>query len=611
MTQSAIGLLTALLLSGYISWAQVPDLVMENLTWRDVETSLKQGTDTVIVTVGATEQHGPHLPLASDSIAGDAVGVQVARQLGRALVAPNIRLGVSAHHMMFPGTISVRTEVLGLILREYVHALAWHGFRHIVILPTHGGNFTTIDRVTRQLTPLYPHVNIIGFTDAQGYIETLKGTARRLGIPPDVAGSHAGLVETATVLSLRPGLVRKENAEPGFLGDAYGAGDKMNLEGTHAVSPIGVIGDPRNAQPDLGRESLKDLTAFLAAFARRAREAWRPPQLTELPYGGLPDPTGTLSDGVRARRSGELAKARDFFAGRLQANPDETEAAFELARTQVLAGGVPDARAVLTPLLSHADGRVRERAHDELAYVDLYAGRFSSAIQHKRAARAESAREGDRVREGHKLFYIGHIQTELGQFDAAAATYGEALELASEVSDVNLDLQHLVGLLDVARGRLTQAGMRLRALEDAALDPRWAPHVRRFYHLNGEILLARGRVEEALTTLAPAIRIYDHPLYREALARVYTSAGRLTDAERELRHLLELRDARLDIPIVYVKAHGALAELYDRMGRQADADPLYRKLVSFWGEADVPIAAVARAKARLGRSAAPRDRAAR
>lgn len=600
MTRCAGGIVTILVLAGLAPAAQEPHLLMEELTWRDIESALKSGTDTAIITIGATEQHGPHLPLASDSIAGDVMGPDVARQLGRALVAPNIRLGVSPHHMMFPGTMSVRTEILGDLLREYIHSLAWHGFRHIVILPTHGGNFATIERVTKQLAPLYPNVNLIGYTDAQGYIATLQSTSKRLGIPLDVAGSHSGLVETATVLAFRPELVRLDRAEAGFLGDAYGIGDKMNVEGTHAISPIGVLGDPRQATAEVGRESFNDLSAYLAAFARKARDAWRPPALTNLPYGGLAEPSGPLADGVRLRRSGKYEMAGAFFTNRLRANPASADASMELARTQVLAGDLREARATLTPLLTHAEPRIREQAHDEVAYVDLYHGRFTAAVQHKREARALRAQAGDKVGEAHKLFYIGYIQTELGQFDEAAATYEEALGLAPVVNDVNLDLQHLVGLLEIARGRLTRAGMRLRSLEDAVIQPQWAAHVRRFYHLNGELLLARGRVDDALVSLAPAIRIYDHPLYRETLARAYARAGRNADAEREFRHLLELRDARLDVPIHYVKAHASLAHLYDTMGRRADADALYRKVLSYWGETDVPLAIVAEAKTRIG-----------
>lgn len=580
--------------------AQHPTVLLEAMTWREIDAALKSGVDTAVVTIGAIEQHGPQIALSSDSVLGDDVGPAVALAIGRALVAPNIRVGVSAHHMMFPGTIAIRTEVLGDVLREYIHSLAWHGFRHIVVIPTHGGNFATIDRVTRQLAPLYPHVNLIGYATADSYIETLKATSRRLGIPLDAAGSHSGLSETAQILWLRPDLVRMDQAAPGFMGDAYGAGDRMNLEGTQAVSPNGAIGDPRKASPEIGREYVRDLTAHLVDFARRARDAWRPPELAKLPFGGLPDPSGPLADGIRMRRGGSFARARSFFADRRAKDPDDPAATFELGRTLVLAGQFDEARRSLTPLLDHADPIVRERAHDDLAYTELYFGRFRAAIQHKRDAAQLRAAAKDPVEQAHKLFYVGYIQTETGQFDQAAAAYDEALRLTPGVNDVSLDLEHLYGVLEVARGRLTQAALHLRALEDAIIQKEWAAHVRRFYHLNGETLLARGRVDDALLNFAPAIRIYDHPLYRESLARAYVKAGRLKDAEAEYRHLIDLTDARLDVPIHFVKAHFALARLLDAAGRRAEADDFYRRFLSFWKDADVALPMIAEARDRVG-----------
>ncbi len=167
------------------------------------------------------------------------------------------------------------------------------------------------------------------------------------------------------------------------------------------------------------------------------------------------------------------------------------------------------------------------------------------------------------------------------------------------VSDLNLDLQHLMGLLEIKQDRLHKAGNQLRIIGDATLQEEFAPHIRRFYHLNGEILLARGRAEDALVNFPLAIQSYDHPLYRETLARAYAASGRHEEAEKELVRLIELTDARLDIPIHYVKAHYQLGKLYEQMGRRAEAKAMYEQFLSLWGEADVPVAEVAAAKEAL------------
>lgn len=600
MKRLAVGLAVAVTLATQMA-AQPARLLLEELSWTEVEVALEAGVDTAIVTVGATEQHGPHLALASDSVTADRLGPEIATRLGRALVAPPIRIGVSPHHMLFAGTLTARAPVLAAILREYVHSLAWHGFRHVILIPTHGGNFTTVGEVDRQLSPLYPHVNIVGYADAQAYIATLQATSERLGVAMDAAGSHAGLSETAMVLATRPDLVQMPRAAQGFMGDAYGAGDRMNAEGTQAISPIGVLGDPRAATAEQGQAYLEALAAHLTLFARTARDGWSPAPLENLPYGGLPDPAGPLAEGVRLRRAGDHRAASAFFRRALEHEPGNTAAALELARTSTLAGDMAAARHTVEPLVGHADPRVREQAHDELALLDLYQGRFASSAAHKRAARAILTAAGDRQGEARKLFYVGYVQTEIRQFDEAAATYAEALRLAPEVSEIHLDLQHLTGLLEVARGRLARAIEPLRAIADAAIEPRWAAHVRRFYHLHGEILLARGRVEDALRSIAPAIAIYDHPLYREALGRAYWRAGRAADAEQQFARLLALQDARLDIPIHYVKTHLALARLHEAAGRHDEARRMYTRFLEFWGKSDVPLPSVAEARAALAR----------
>ena len=92
---------------------------------------------------------------------------------------------------------------------------------------------------------------------------------------------------------------------------------------------------------------------------------------------------------------------------------------------------------------------------------------------------------------------------------------------------------------------------------------------------------------------------YDHPLYRETLARAYAASGRHEEAEKEFVRLIELNDARLDIPIHFVKAHYQLGKLYQQMGRDPDAKAMYEQFLGFWGEADTPVAEVDGAREAL------------
>ena len=575
-------------------------LLLEEKTWPEIDAAINAGTDTVIVTIGATEQHGPQIALASDSVTGDHLAAEIARKIGRTLVAPNIRVGLSSHHMYFPGTISVRGEVISNLVIEYVHSLVWHGFRHVIIIPTHGGNFRTVRDVGQKLSWLYPHVNVMAFSDADGYINTMMSTSRRLNISPEIAGSHAGMSETSMVLAARPDLVRMDKSSVGFMGDAYGAGEKMNEEGTSSVSPIGVLGDPRHSSAEAGREYLSDLVDFLAAYAQTGRERWKGTRSRTMPFGGLAEPQGPLADGIRARREGYYDRAKEFFEAELNARPTDIDARTELARTLVLGGSIDHARAVIIPLLKVDDTVVLERAHDELALIDLYQGRFNSAIEHKKVARQLTA-SGKRhpEHEARKLLYIGYIANETGQLEIAAASYAKGLELVPSASDVNLDLQHLLGLLEIKQGRLHKAGARLRMLGDAVFEEKFSSQIRRFYHLNAELLMKQGRPDDALVNIPLAIQSYDHPLYRETLARAYIAVDRLADAEAELLEIINLTDARLDIPIHYIKAHYQLATLYHRLNRPDEARQMYSKFLSFWGDTDIPVSEVVDATTAL------------
>lgn len=559
-------------------------LRLEEMTWPEIEQALQSGIDTAVVIIGATEQHGPQIALSSDTITGHCLVDGIAERIGTLFLAPPIPVGISSHHMNFAGTITARQEVLQPLLREYVHSLAWHGFRHIIILPTHGGNFTLVKEAGEELSRLYPHVNIIPFSDGDSYIETMKNTSRRLGIDLETAGSHAGLSETAMILACRPERVRMDQARPGFLGDAYGVGERASREGTDAVTTNGVFGDPRTATAEMGRAYLDDLSALLATFIENRKRNVSRSGKSPLPGAGLKPPQGPLARGIELRRAGNFEAAAAFFEANRKT--EDSQAVIELARTRILSNDFKAAGELLAPLLQASSPDLVEQAHDELALLALYQGQFQKAIEHKQQGRRLRSAAEDPRGEAHKLLYIAYVQTETGQLEQASQTFRQALQLAPERNDLNLDLQHLEGLLLVRQGRLLQADQRLRSLEDAVLTPEFSAHLRRYYHLKGELLLARGRIDDALLNLPRAIEIYDHPLYRESMGRALWKAGRLEEAGRRLQHLIGLTDARLDIPIHYVKAHFQLAQLFEEQGKRSEAIAMYQKFLSYWDSAD-------------------------
>ena len=113
---------------------------LDKLTWPEVQAELEGGRDTVVIAFGATEQHGPHLPLSTDALLGDHLARLIADRLD-AFVAPTVRIGCSEHHLEFPGTLSVSESTFQLVVADIARSFARGGFRRVVLLPTHGGNF--------------------------------------------------------------------------------------------------------------------------------------------------------------------------------------------------------------------------------------------------------------------------------------------------------------------------------------------------------------------------------------------------------------------------------------------------------------------------------------
>lgn len=238
---------------------------LEDLTWPEVRAALDAGVDTAIVVVGATEQHGPHLPLAVDTLCGRAIAERVARRLGNALIAPVISVGYSPYHMYLPGTLTIGRETLTALITDYCTSLAHHGFRHLILISSHGGNNQTVGRAADRIRDLLPRVRISAFVDSSAHGRVQRTTAARLGISPPVAGVHSGEAETSQVLAIRPDLVVMDAAEAGFVGNLKDVKDRIARD-PGSVSPSGVLGDPRPARPEHGEAYLDDLVDFIVTW---------------------------------------------------------------------------------------------------------------------------------------------------------------------------------------------------------------------------------------------------------------------------------------------------------------------------------------------------------
>jgi len=207
------------------------------------------GSAHLVIPLGSTEQHGPHLPMDTDSRIAEAVAQAAASQTG-ATVAPVLAYGASGEHAGFPGTLSIGTEVLQTVLVELVRSAALT-FDKIMFVNGHGGNHSGLTAAADQMT-------------SEGHNVSLWF--------PKLAGgdAHAGRTETSLMLAIAPETVQIAQAEAGNTAPVRDLLAKMQASGVASVSPNGVLGDPAGATALEGRQMLEFLVADLIEHLRTA-----------------------------------------------------------------------------------------------------------------------------------------------------------------------------------------------------------------------------------------------------------------------------------------------------------------------------------------------------
>ncbi|MBU6315030.1 MAG: mycofactocin biosynthesis peptidyl-dipeptidase MftE [Acidobacteria bacterium] len=206
----------------------------------------------LVVPIGSCEQHGPHLPLDTDTRIAVALAQGLAEKYepGDLLVAPPIAITASGEHAGFPGTLSIGTEVFERVVVELVRSADWSD--GVVLVNGHGGNRTAVQRA----------------------VQVLQGEGRRvLSWWPRVPGgdAHAGHTETSLMLAIAPELVHMSRAELGVTAPLADIVDELRVGGVAAVSRNGVLGDPLRANATHGRTLLTRLSIDLVA----AVDEWR------------------------------------------------------------------------------------------------------------------------------------------------------------------------------------------------------------------------------------------------------------------------------------------------------------------------------------------------
>lgn len=252
-------------------------------TWPEIRERAHQRA-VVVVPVASTEQHGPHLPLCTDTLIVTAIADQAVAQARRVvpvLLAPTLFIGCSQHHMRFPGTLTLDEITFIDTATQLGLSIVSHGFRHLIFLNGHGGNRAgleiAIGRIHAQTDALCALVNYWAF------LRDIVEVERR-SMPGGIG--HACEFETAAVMALRPDLVSQElpSASCGKVDgywstDWYGDSPITLSFSVDEVSPSGVLGDPAPATAEVGtrwlNEAVARVTQFIVAFRGWSPEGLR------------------------------------------------------------------------------------------------------------------------------------------------------------------------------------------------------------------------------------------------------------------------------------------------------------------------------------------------
>jgi creatinine amidohydrolase len=229
----------------------MPAIRWDNLTWEEVRDLRARGMDMVILPTGSTEQHGPHLPLAVDTLLAERIALAVSERTGVPIL-PVLPYGCALGHTRFwPGTISLSPETLAAVIEEILEDVIAYGFTRILILSGHVTNAAPQRVALERLRSRHPRLQI-----AQRHL--LEASARtRAAYLHDAEDFHANASETALMMLLAPDSVRRDR----IFDDPDRTGDLVFSYAVPWTSQAGHTGRPTEATPEMGADLFEMLAA--------------------------------------------------------------------------------------------------------------------------------------------------------------------------------------------------------------------------------------------------------------------------------------------------------------------------------------------------------------
>ncbi len=240
---------------------------LQLMTWPEVESYLRRSKG-VIVPIGSTEQHGPTGLIGTDSICAETLAWR-AGKLADAMVGPTLTVGMSEHHMHFPGSITLRPTTLIAVVRDVVLSLARHGFRRFFVVNGHGGNTSSINAAFFEAYAEAPQL----LEDGDD-VRCLTGewwttsSAEKLSqeLFDDMDGDHASASEVSLAAAAYPNHVKSAEIDPNVppTTHVFGPADFRRRY------PEGRMGShPELASVEAGERILEAVAADLAEDYRK------------------------------------------------------------------------------------------------------------------------------------------------------------------------------------------------------------------------------------------------------------------------------------------------------------------------------------------------------
>lgn len=240
------------------------------LTWRDAE-ALKAQAPIVLLPIGSTEAHGPHLPLATDAILSDELAARAAAALDAAgyttIVAPTVAYAITHYASEFAGTISIAPETATALVADVCASLVAQGFVRVCLVNSHlePAHVASLKEACARVQARHGVAVVFADQLEKRWARTLTDEFKR-------GACHAGSYETSLVLAARPELVRDDvrrqlMVKPIDLARAMREGKRTFVE---AGAPEAYFGDPAAASVEEGNDIYARLVAMVVEEARAA-----------------------------------------------------------------------------------------------------------------------------------------------------------------------------------------------------------------------------------------------------------------------------------------------------------------------------------------------------